>query len=360
MSDQAAMARRRDGARADGRAAPRGRDLVKHFPIKRGHHLRPAGRRRARRRRRLASTSSRGETLGLVGESGCGKSTPGAPDPAAARADLRLGPFEGQRDRRAVAQGAQAAAARDADDLPGPLLVAQPAQARRARSSATRCASTASSTAASVKRRGPGADGAGRAQPRALQPLPARVLRRPAPAHRDRAGARAEAEADRRRRAGLRARRLDPGADHQPARRPPGRVRAHLRLRRPRPLRRAPRLRPDRGHVPRQDRRARRRPTRSTTTRSTRTRSRCCRRCRSPTRAPTRPASRSSSRATCRAPRTRRRRAASTPRCPKATEICSDVEPPLIDYGHDHWAACHHPVGHPDPKLPAPATAPAA
>ncbi len=48
------------------------------------------------------------------------------------------------------------------------------------------------------------------------------------------------------------------------------------------------------------------------------------------------------------------------PRCPKATEICSDVEPPLIDYGHDHWAACHHPVGHPDPKLPAPATAPAA
>jgi oligopeptide transport system ATP-binding protein len=32
-------------------------------------------------------------------------------------------------------------------------------------------------------------------------------------------------------------------------------------------------------------------------------------------------------------------------RCPRATEICSEVEPQLIDYGGDHWAACHHPVG---------------
>ncbi len=32
-------------------------------------------------------------------------------------------------------------------------------------------------------------------------------------------------------------------------------------------------------------------------------------------------------------------------RCPRATEICSEVEPPLVDYGNDHWAACHHPVG---------------
>ena len=41
-----------------------------------------------------------------------------------------------------------------------------------------------------VKKRGPGAAGARRPQPRALQPLPARVLRRPAPAHRHRPGAR--------------------------------------------------------------------------------------------------------------------------------------------------------------------------
>jgi len=32
-------------------------------------------------------------------------------------------------------------------------------------------------------------------------------------------------------------------------------------------------------------------------------------------------------------------------RCPRATEICSEVEPQLVNYGHDHWAACHHPVG---------------
>ena len=62
--------------------------------------------------------------------------------------------------------------------------------------------------------------------------------------------------ADRRRRARLGARRLDPGAGREPARRPAGRVLADLRLHRARPRRRPPRLRPHRGHVPRQDRRA--------------------------------------------------------------------------------------------------------
>ena len=55
-------------------------------------------------------------------------------------------------------------------------------------------------------------------QRRALQPVPARVLRRSAPAHRHRPRTCAAAQADRRRRAGLRARRLRAGADHQPAR----------------------------------------------------------------------------------------------------------------------------------------------
>jgi oligopeptide transport system ATP-binding protein len=32
------------------------------------------------------------------------------------------------------------------------------------------------------------------------------------------------------------------------------------------------------------------------------------------------------------------------PRCRYATEICSQVEPPLVDYGNDHLAACHHPL----------------
>jgi oligopeptide/dipeptide ABC transporter ATP-binding protein len=32
------------------------------------------------------------------------------------------------------------------------------------------------------------------------------------------------------------------------------------------------------------------------------------------------------------------------PRCPRATEICSRVEPPLVEYGNGHLAACHHPL----------------
>ena len=31
-------------------------------------------------------------------------------------------------------------------------------------------------------------------------------------------------------------------------------------------------------------------------------------------------------------------------RCPYATEICSQVEPPLAEYGNGHAAACHHPL----------------
>jgi oligopeptide transport system ATP-binding protein len=31
-------------------------------------------------------------------------------------------------------------------------------------------------------------------------------------------------------------------------------------------------------------------------------------------------------------------------RCPRATEICSTDEPPLIDHGGGHFAACHHPL----------------
>jgi oligopeptide/dipeptide ABC transporter ATP-binding protein len=31
-------------------------------------------------------------------------------------------------------------------------------------------------------------------------------------------------------------------------------------------------------------------------------------------------------------------------RCPRATEVCAAVEPPLTDYGNGHLAACHHPL----------------
>jgi oligopeptide/dipeptide ABC transporter ATP-binding protein len=32
------------------------------------------------------------------------------------------------------------------------------------------------------------------------------------------------------------------------------------------------------------------------------------------------------------------------PRCPYATDICHEVEPPLVGYGSGHRAACHHPL----------------
>jgi oligopeptide/dipeptide ABC transporter ATP-binding protein len=32
------------------------------------------------------------------------------------------------------------------------------------------------------------------------------------------------------------------------------------------------------------------------------------------------------------------------PRCPRATDLCRTVEPPLVRYGGGHLAACHHPM----------------
>jgi oligopeptide transport system ATP-binding protein len=43
-------------------------------------------------------------------------------------------------------------------------------------------------------------------------------------------------------------------------------------------------------------------------------------------------------------------------RCPRATDVCMEVVPPLADFGGDHWAACHHPL-HGSPKTAEPATA---
>ena len=60
-------------------------------------------------------------------------------------------------------------------------------------------------------------DGARRAQPGALQPVSLGVLRRPAAAHRHRPRAGPQSGADHLRRAGLGARRLDPGPGAQPA-----------------------------------------------------------------------------------------------------------------------------------------------
>ena len=94
----------------------------------------------------------------------------------------------------------------------------------------------------------------GRAQPRARQPVRARVLRRPAPAHRRRPGAGAAAQGAGPRRAGVRARRLDPGRRDQPAGGPAGGVRPVLPVHLARPVGGAAHRRPGRGDVPGPDR----------------------------------------------------------------------------------------------------------
>jgi oligopeptide transport system ATP-binding protein len=46
------------------------------------------------------------------------------------------------------------------------------------------------------------------------------------------------------------------------------------------------------------------------------------------------------------------------PRCRYATQVCKEIEPPLVDYGNGHLAACHHPLNVDAATLAAVAAAP--
>ena len=178
---------------------------------------------RSTRARRSASSASRAAARRRSSRSIVRLSTPTGGTSASA---ARTSPT---RRARELAAGA----ARAADGLPGSAGLAEPAQAR---GQIVGAPLQLRGVRGRVERARARAARPRRPEPRARQPLPARVLRRPAPAHRDRARAGHGAEPDDARRAGVGARRLDPGAGRQPARRPAGRVRALLRLRRARPV----------------------------------------------------------------------------------------------------------------------------
>ena len=226
-------------------------------------------------------------------------------DHQAARAHGRQDRLRGQGHHQPEAPPDAAGSSRSPDRVPGPVRVAQPAD-DGARHRLRAAADPRPLPPPGGPRSRRGAPPHGRPEPGAREPLPARVLGRPATANRSRACARPQPVDDRARRAGLGARRLDPGAGREPARPAPERLRADLPLHRARPVGRAPHLRPRRGDVPREDRRDRDAAARSTRCRCIRTRRRSCRRFRSSLRPSAASALASCSRATFRAPRIRR------------------------------------------------------
>ena len=104
--------------------------LVKEFPVTSGVVI----------QRKLGTVKAvsdvsfsvrRGETFGLVGESGCGKTTIGWLIVALHRATAGSIRFEGEELTKLAQVGAAATASRSAADVPGSVRVARPAHARR-------------------------------------------------------------------------------------------------------------------------------------------------------------------------------------------------------------------------------------
>ena len=176
------------------------------------------------------------------------------PGAAPDRALGRPGALRGRGPAGALRRRDARAPPAHAGDLPGPLRLAQSAH------DGGRHAGRAADAAWPRRRRGGAqrprrrAAGAGRPARRSRAPLSARILRRPAPAPGDRPRACRRAPADRGRRAGVGARRVDPGAGHQPDALAAAALRARLHLHQPRSRGCEAHRRPHRRNVPRQDR----------------------------------------------------------------------------------------------------------
>ena len=191
-------------------------NLVEALPRSRASLFPRKVARQSRRSTASPSTSTPGETLGLVGESGCGKSTTGRAILQLDRADRRRG--HASRARTSTPIGQAASSARCAATLQ--MIFQDPYASLNPRMTV----GDDRRRAAADPRAGQRGERARRSRSQELletvglnplhrEPLPARVLRRAAPAHRHRPGAGGRARAHRLRRAGLRARRLDPGPD---------------------------------------------------------------------------------------------------------------------------------------------------
>ena len=210
------------GAMTDRTPLLEARNLTKHFPVRRGLP-RQAARGGARGRRRELLDRRRARRSALVGESGCGKTTTAKlvlrlekPTGGALRFDGQdISGLDAARASRSTGSAVQAVFQDPFASLNPRMrvdaIIAEPlvTHERLDRREVDKRGRASCSTWSGL----PGALG---------RALPARVLGRPAAAHRDRAVARALARAGRARRAGLRARRVDPGPDPEPAARPAG------------------------------------------------------------------------------------------------------------------------------------------